>query len=110
MTDDVLSLMRSSSLPSPLHPPNLTSSTTPSPYSASSSADHLLGFLYLGCLMFGVPANLTALSYFLLQSRDLSTCLYLVITLVDTLTCSSSSIIAVNMFTDRAPFLFQYQW
>jgi hypothetical protein len=79
-------------------------------FTANQTADVILGILYLFCLVFGVPRNLVAFSYFLRLSKDLSTCLYLVITGIDVMICMISSIIAFNMFDQRSPLLFDYSW
>ena len=48
-----------------------------------------LGFALLCfiCFVVGVPANLVALHYFLSKTRDIPTCIYIVISAVDVLTC-----------------------
>ena len=73
-------------------------------------ADISLGVLYIFCFLFGVPGNLIAFTYFLRLKKDVSTCLYMVITAVDATICAASIFPAFNMIAERAPVLFQYPW
>ena len=96
--------------PAPTWTLGLRNSTLYGEFTEVGSADLSLGVLYLFCLVFGVPGNLMAFSYFLRLTKDLSTCLYLVITAIDVLICGISSIIAFNLFDGRSPLLFGYPW
>lgn len=61
------------------------------------------------CTLFGAPANLIALKYFLSKrQRDLATSLYIAICVVDTVTCLSHVPVVLVLFQGRYPVLFNF--
>ena len=69
--------------------------------------DYLIAALMITCTLFGVPANIFALKYFLSKKKkDLATSLYIGICVVDTATCLAHIPVILVLVTGRYPQLF----
>lgn len=81
----------------------------------STEADYFLAAVCIFCATVGVAGNLVALRYFHNHRKDLPTILYILITLVDILSCSTCLPTAISYLNHRQPMwygnsIFCYGW
>ena len=86
------------------NPPNF--STIAPLHSYIPAVDHFLSGICFLCVLLGLPANISTLIYFIRQKKDLPTRLYLVLSLVDILTCFTLIPTGISFAMDRQPVLF----
>ena len=68
--------------------------------------DIFLSVLCFICTILGVPANAYSLYFFLNKTRDLPTCMYIVISATDILTCVMVLPVGICLSAHRDPLMF----
>lgn len=68
--------------------------------------DFSLAALHIFCFMFGTLGNITAFRYFASQRKDLSTCIYLCISLTDIVISLLTLPVAISYISHREPVMF----
>ena len=65
--------------------------------------------MYITCLVFGFPANVISSIHFNQQHRELSTWLYIIITITDSCICFLSSFVGFNFYLNREGVWFDHR-
>ena len=68
--------------------------------------DLFLASLHLFCFVFGTLGNITAFRYFAVQRKELSTCIYLAISLTDIVVSLLTLPVAISYIGNREPLMF----
>ena len=72
----------------------------------SPTADYIFAVIVIICLIIGLPGNALALKYFLSQTKDLATCIYIFTTINDMLICATSFPVILSFVNQRDAVIF----
>ena len=74
--------------------------------SYSETADHIISIILIVCTAVGVPGNLFALNYFVFEGRGIARRIYIIMTITDSLICSTSFPVVASFLNQRKPMIF----